>query len=456
MWGAVPEWEGARSSVPKTLSTVSTAHDPGALSFLKALDGKFSPRRRELLAAQARRQTAYDAGVMPGLRSSTRWIRAGNWACRARSPQDLGSELCIVPAHDLPTLNGRAHPGMVADFEDNASPTLDNMVAGQLNVAAWVRDREIDVAFLVRPRGLQLVERHVAAASKPVSATLHDIGVFLYHNASMLVGQGRAPTLLLPKIESLEEAVWFDDVLSHVEGQLGLQRGAVHVVVAIETLPAAFEVHEILFALRHRAVGLHGGLRDYVFSMIKTTWTHADRITPDRSAITLSQPSLCAYRAHLAAVARKRSVIGLGILQARQADYPALERPDEELLRPLNGPRTLSGLHRTVETGVRYLASWLSGQGALRTGSQVHVAADAEFCRAQVWQWIRHEASLEEGAPATAGLLADVLTQVRDDLDGTPAVDEAAQLFLELCTTPNLNPCVTAAAYEHLASGAPS
>ena len=250
---------------------------PDAQEFLVALEQRFGPRRRELLAARAERQAAFDAGAKPGLLPETAHVRDDDWTV-APIPtplQDRRVEITgpVEAKMMINALNSGAKVFM-ADFEDSLSPTWANAIAGQENVRAAVRGELTfdhptkgtyrigdDPAVLVlRPRGWHLEERHVLVEGRPMSASLVDFGLAFWHNAKEQVARGVGPYYYLPKLEHHDEARLWDDVFRFAQERVGLPLGTIKATVLIETLPAAFQVDEILWALREHAAGLNAGV----------------------------------------------------------------------------------------------------------------------------------------------------------------------------------------------------
>lgn len=442
------------------------------LETLVALHRRFEPRRRQLLQARALRQQHHDAGGLPGFREDTRRIRQGNWKAAP-----LPGPLCdrrveitgpVDPKTAINALNSGASCFM-ADFEDATSPAWDTLLAGQQALRGAVagtleheaaetgrryqlRPRAEQALLMVRPRGWHMDEKHLHVDGAPLSASLFDAAVFLLHNARALVEQGRIPCLYLPKLESMEEAVLWDDALASLEAVLGLPVGTVRTTVLVETLPAAFEMDEILYALRARVAGLNCGRWDYIFSYLKVFRGHADRVLPERGQVGMEQPFLRTCSELLVHTCHRRGVHAMGGMAAQipvagdpvaneralarvRADklreaiaghdgtwvaHPALipvarqvfdERmpgPHQHhvtrediaafseaqlaamLLEPPQGTITRAGFDGNVEVCVRYLAAWMSGTGCVPIHGLMEDAATAEIARAQLWQWLHH------------------------------------------------------------------
>ena len=490
---------------------------PAALALLADLHRRFDGRRRELLAARQRRQARFDAGALPDFRADTAAIRAGDWTV-APIPAALADRRVEItgpvdPKMVINALNSGAQCYM-ADFEDSTAPTWPNLIAGQQALREAVAGRleftaeggkhymlrpEAEQAVLiVRPRGWHLEEKHLLVGACPeqgrrgerMSGALFDAALFAFHNAAALAAKDRGPYFYLPKLQSMEEAALWEDVLSHIEAALGLPQGQMKVTVLIETLPAAFEMDEILHALRGRIAGLNCGRWDYIFSYIKTLRAHRDRVLPERGQVTMTQPFLKAYSELLIRTCHRRGAHAMGGMAAQipiandgdanaqalarvRADklrevsaghdgtwvaHPALiplarevfdaqmpgphqhgnAREDVEvsaadLLRPSVGTITRAGFESNIEVCVRYLAAWLSGNGCVPIHWLMEDAATAEIARTQLWQWLHpadpsgDELSLDDGTPIDAALFQQALLGLPARLAGEPVVG-AAQL----------------------------
>ena len=301
-----------------------------ALALVTELHDRFDQRRRLLLAARAERQKAYDGGLRPDFRPDTAAIRAGDWRV-GTIPADLTDRRVEItgPTNAKMVINALNSGAKVfmADFEDATAPTWDKLVHGQVNLNdRWAgtlaftdpnsgKDYRLgdDLAVLiVRPRGLHLPERHVTVEGESVAGAFVDAALYLANCAKLALDAGSGPYFYLPKLESLEEAALWSDVLSLCEDRLGLDRGTIKVTVLIETLPAAFEMDEILHALKDHIVGLNCGRWDYIFSAIKRIGRSPDWLTPDRSAMTMDKAFLAAYSLRLVATCHRRGAFAMG------------------------------------------------------------------------------------------------------------------------------------------------
>ena len=470
---------------------------PAALAFLADLHQRFEPARQARLAARRQRQARFDAGGLPDFRDDTRAIRETDWTVAPLPAALLDRRVEITgpvdPKMVINALNSGANCFM-ADFEDSTSPTWANLIGGQQALHAAIAGTLEHTAdngkhyalkpfaeqavLLVRPRGWHLEEKHVLVDGQPMSASLFDAGLFAFHNASALAAKDRGPYFYLPKLECMEEAALWNDAFGHIERVLGLPKGQIKVTVLIETLPAAFEMDEILHALRGRIAGLNCGRWDYIFSYIKTLRAHPDRVLPERGQVGMAAPFLRAYSELLIQTCHRRGAHAMGGMAAQipinndpaandaalakvRADklrevtaghdgtwvaHPALIplaravfdermpgphqqrlcRADvcvgrDDLLKPAVGTVTRAGFDGNVEVCVRYLAAWLDGNGCVPIHWLMEDAATAEIARAQLWQWLHHVDLPAVGLPSPADAGASHGTREPLHLDdGTP------------------------------------
>jgi malate synthase len=454
-----------------------------ALAFLGALHERFEPRRRELLDARAQRRARIAAGETLDFLADTEDIRKGDWQVAPAPPALQDRRVEITGPVDrkmvINALNSGAR-GFMADFEDSLSPTWANVVEGQVNLTDAIEGtieftgddgREYrlgdEVAtLLVRPRGWHLVEKHVRVDGEPVAGAFVDAGLYLMRNAQRLLDKGAGPFFYLPKMESHLEARLWAEVFAFAEGELGLDPGTVKTTVLIETLPAAFEMEEILYELRAHSCSLNAGRWDYIFSTIKTFRERPEFVLPDRNDVKMTVPFMRAYSELLVKTCHRRGAHAMGGMAAlipSRKDAEANERaiaavaadkereagsgfdgtwvahPDvvetamaefdkvlghranqvdrqrddvsvgaAELLdvAATPGAITEAGLRNNVNVGIQYISSWLRGNGAAGIYGLMEDAATAEISRSQVWQWIRHGRTLEDdGTPITAELV---------------------------------------------------
>jgi malate synthase len=460
-----------------------------ALEFVAQLQRQFGPRRGELLEARGRRRARLADGEMLDFLPDTREIRKGEWTV-SPVPDDLQQRWVEItgPTDRKMTINAlnSGADGFMADFEDANSPTWHNMIDGHRNLRDAIdgtityrdsdgRNYELSenpATLLVRPRGWHLVERHLLIDSEPVSGSLFDFGLYVFHCARLLLRNGTAPYFYLPKMESHLEARLWNDAFSFAEEAVGIERGTFKATVLIETLPAAFEMDEILYELREHSAGLNAGRWDYIFSSIKCFPDRREMVLPDRADVTMTVPFMRAYTELLAATCHKRGAHAMGgmsaLIPSRKGDQGANEKaldgvrkdkerevsqgydgtwvahPDlvpvarEVFERGLNGaPNQLSrrrddvnvtapelldlaatpgqvteqGLRTDVSVGFQYISFWLSGRGAAAINSMMEDAATAEISRSQIWQWVHHGVELDDGRRVTPELVRQVLDE---------------------------------------------
>ena len=456
---------------PRTDSSVAALEEriltPDAAAFVASLHRRFDGRRVALLEQRHTRQRALDAGMRPGFLDGTREIRESEWSV-APTPADLLDRRVEItgPVERkmmINALNSGARAFM-ADFEDALSPTWANVLAGQANLIDATRrtlvftspeGREYRLAerigtLIVRPRGWHLTDTRFLVDGAPVSASLLDFGLHFFHNAHELIARGTAPYYYLPKLESHHEARLWNDVFVAAQEALGIRRGTIRATVLIETILAAFEMDEILHALREHAAGLNAGRWDYIFSIIKRFRDDPAFVLPDRGRVTMAAPFMRAYCDLLVDTCHRREAHAIGGMAAfipsrrdpvvnelaigkvredklREAragfDGTWVAHPDlvpiamavfdEELGdRPHQRHQRRAGVHvipedllsvtidgtavtdegirQNVRVALLYLASWLGGSGAVAIDNLMEDTATAEISRAQLWQWRRH------------------------------------------------------------------
>ena len=460
-----------------------------ALAFLQRLETTFGERRRALLVRRAKRQAELDRGVQPRFPRATAAIRAGDWQV-APSPADLQRRhVEITGPTDRKMLINALNSGadvFMADFEDANSPTWDNMVGGQVNLIEAVRRslslttadgrlyslNEKTATLMVRPRGWHLEERHVTLDGHAISASMFDFGLYFFHNARELLARGTGPYFYLAKLENHLEAQLWDDVFGLAQELVGLPRGTIKVTVLIETILAALEMDEILYALRDHVVGLNAGRWDYIFSIIKKFRGRPEAVLPDRAQVTMTAPFMRAYTELLVKTCHRRGAHAIGGMAAyipsrrdaavneialgkvridklRESGdgfdgtwvaHPDLvpvagavfdealgdrphqkERRREEVrVRSADlvhfaipgGKQTEDGLRLNISVAIQYLAAWLGGSGAVAINNLMEDTATAEISRAQVWQWLHQPGTaLADGREVTMALYRQIFDE---------------------------------------------
>jgi malate synthase len=502
---------------------------PEALGFVADLHRHFNPRRRELLQARAERQAALDAGARLDFLPETQSVREAVWQV-GPAPADLQDRRVEItgPCDRKMVINALNSGAKVfmADLEDASSPTWNNVVEGQQNLYDAVR-RTITFAnpdgreyrlnpetatLLLRPRGWHLDERHMTVDGEPVSGSLFDFGLYFFHNAKELIERGSGPYFYLPKLQSHREARLWNDVFTYAQDALGIPRGTIRATVLVETLPAAFEMDEILYELREHAAGLNAGRWDYIFSAIKTLHNQDDRVLPDRAQVTMSVPFMRAYTQLLVKTCHHRGAHAIGGMAAfipsrrdpevnemafarvredkeREAGdgfdgtwvaHPGLvpvaleifdrvlgERPNQkerqrddvvadasklvDLTVP-NGQVTEAGVRNNVSVALQYLNAWLMGTGAAAINNLMEDAATAEISRAQLWHWIHNHALTEEGEPLTGQRYERIRAEELAKLGGAgnERYGDAAEILDSLVLDNEFAPFLTIPAYSYL------
>lgn len=464
-----------------------------ALAFIAELAEEFRPRLEALLAERESRQARFDDGELPDFLPDTQDIRDGDWTIAGIPDDLLDRRVEITGPVDrkmiINALNADVKVFM-ADFEDSLSPTWDNVIQGQINLRdANLRTIEFtnpangkeyklkdEPALLIaRVRGLHLPEKHILYKGKPVPGSLIDFGLYLFHNHKTRADMGTGVYFYNPKIQSHQEAKWWDDVFAFGEQKMGLKTGTIKATFLIETLPAVFEMDEILYALKDHIVALNCGRWDYIFSYIKTLRNHPDRILPDRQVVSMDQPFLSAYSRLLIKTCHKRGAMAMGgmaafiplkdpeanekVLKKVVADkeleasnghdgtwvaHPGLadtamnvfnqyipdgkpnlmsvSRDDDapitaaDLLEPSQGEATEEGMRHNIRVSVQYIEAWISGNGCVPIYGLMEDAATAEISRASIWQWIHHGHKLSNGKTVTSELFRQFLSEEMENI----------------------------------------
>jgi malate synthase len=501
---------------------------PAAVGFVAHLHRKYEERRRACMKARAERQARLDAGETFAFLPETRSVRESEWTVGPipRDLQDRRVEITgpVERKMVINALNSGASTFM-ADFEDSATPTWDNMIQGQINLRQAV-DRTIGfkspegkcyqlnertATLIVRPRGWHLLEEHMLVDGDPVSASLFDFGLFFFHNAERLVANGSGPYFYLPKIECHLEARLWDHVFNEAEARMNLARGTIKATVLIETLPAAFQMDEILYELRDHAAGLNCGRWDYIFSAIKKLRKH-DFVLADRAQVTMTSPFLKSYCELLVKTCHRRNAFAMGGMAAQipikgdeQANAAAMAKvradKEREATQGFDGtwvahpglvpiakevfdrlmptpnqvdkkredvcvkaadllrfepqtPITEAGVRTNVSVSLQYIGSWLGGNGCVPINHLMEDAATAEISRSQLWQWIRSpKGVLEDGRKVTLELFRAILGEELRKLSGREGAasghfEEAAWLLDQLVADDEFADFLTIPAYD--------
>ncbi len=492
-----------------------------AINFLNELSIKFDTSRKELLHVREGRQTLYDEGYPPDFLKNTEDIREGDWTVEPVPDilKDRRVEITGPPDRKMVinALNSGAKVFM-ADFEDSMSPTWANALEGQRNLRD-AADRSITfnhptkgvyslnentAVLFVRPRGLHLEERNFKINGVSMGASLFDFGLYMYTSAQLQIDNGQGPFFYLPKIEDHIEAKWWADVFRFTEDRLGIPKKSIKATVLLETLPAAFQMNEILWELRDYSAGLNCGRWDYIFSYIKTFRNHSNKVTPDRSQIGMTTHFMKSYSEMVIQTCHRRGIhamggmaaqipirgdekandiamqkvkedkirevtaghdgtwvahpglvsLAMGVFNDRMPEANQIQRDTsysyskEDLIMSPTGTITLEGLEQNIDVGIRYIAAWIEGNGCVPLYNLMEDAATAEISRTQIWQWIRHGAKVENtDQTIDVGLVEQLAFKLIEEDD---SLREAMNLFIELCASETLHNFLTLPAYDRL------
>ncbi|GMH23440.1 hypothetical protein Nepgr_025283 [Nepenthes gracilis] len=478
----MPEGVDVRGRYDEEFARVLTRD---ALQFVADLQREFRNHVKYAMECRKEAGMRYDAVRSPGFDLATRYVREGEWVCAAVPPAIADRRVEITGPVERKMIINALNSGakvFMADFEDALSPSWENLMNGQVNLRDAVngtisfhdkaRNRvyklnDQTAKLFVRPRGWHLPEAHILIDGEPATGCLVDFGLYFYHNYAIFrqtQGAGFGPFFYLPKMEHSREARIWKCVFERAEKKAGIERGSIKATVLIETLPAVFQMNEILYELRDHSAGLNCGRWDYIFSYVKTFRAHPDRLLPDRVQVTMTQHFMKSYSDLLIHTCHKRGVHAMGGMAAQipirddpKANEVALElvrkdklrevkaghdgtwaahpglipsilevfntftgpnqihsqaRPDAaavteaDLLQHPSGVLTLDGLRLNTRVGIQYLAAWLKGTGSVPLYNLMEDAATAEISRVQNWQWLKYGAQLDGGGGlgVTAGL----------------------------------------------------
>jgi malate synthase len=464
-----------------------------ALAFVAGLQRAFNGRRKELLAARAIRQAKFDAGELPNFLGETAAIRSGDWKVAPIPADLLDRRVEITGPVDRKMVINALNSGakvFMTDFEDANSPTWTNNLEGQINLRdLWAgkidftdpvsgKDYKLKpnpATLIVRPRGWHLLESHLMIDGEPCSGSLFDFGLYVFHNAKTQIAKGTGPYFYLPKLESHLEARLWNDVFVMAQKALGIPNGTIKVTVLIETLPAAFEMDEILFELKDHIVGLNCGRWDYIFSFIKKLAANKDYALPDRGQVVMGKAFLRAYSLLLIKTCHRRGAFAMGGMAAQipvknnpaaneaafakvradkereagdghdgtwvahpdlvpvamevfnrlmpQANQLGKLREDvntaaADLLVVHEGTRSEEGFRENIRVGVQYIEAWLRGRGAVPIYNMMEDAATAEISRAQIWQQVKYGLAFADGKKATPALFDTCLLEEMERVKG--------------------------------------
>lgn len=446
-----------------------------ALKFVADLQREFRNHVRYAMKCRKEAKVRYNSGALPGFDPATEYIREGEWVCAAVPPAVADRKVEITGPVERKMIINALNSGakvFMADFEDALAPNWENIMRGHVNLKDAVngsisfhdqaRNRvyklnDQTAKLFVRPRGWHLPESHIYIDGEPAIGCLVDFGLYFFHNCikfRQTQGQGFGPFFYLPKMEHSREARIWNNVFERAEKMAGLEKGSIRATVLIETLPAVFQMDEILYELRDHSVGLNCGRWDYIFSYVKTFQAHPDRLLPDRVLVGMNQHFMKSYSDLLIRTCHRRGVHAMGGMAAQipirddpVANEAALElvRKDklrevkaghdgtwaahpglisvcnevfnnimgnapnqiekmkreaaalteEDLLQIPRGVRTMEGLRLNTRVGIQYVAAWLTGSGSVPLYNLMEDAATAEISRVQNWQWLKYGVELD-------------------------------------------------------------
>ncbi|XP_074375862.1 malate synthase, glyoxysomal [Apium graveolens] len=466
-----------------------------ALQFVAGLQREFRNHIKYAMECRKEAKERYNRGGLPGFDPATRYVREGEWSC-APVPSAVADRRVEItgPVERKMIINALNSGAKVfmADFEDALSPSWENLMRGQVNLKDAVdgtisfhdqarnkvyKLNDQTAKLFVRPRGWHLPEAHIFIDGEPATGCLVDFGLYFYHNYAAFrrnQGEGYGPFFYLPKMENSREAKIWNNVFERAEKMAGIEKGSIRATVLIETLPAVFQMDEILYELRDHSVGLNCGRWDYIFSYVKTFQSHPDRLLPDRVLVGMNQHFMRSYSDLLIRTCHRRGVHAMGGMAAQipirddpKANEAALElvrkdklrevmaghdgtwaahpglipaimevftnnmgnspnliktvkREDasniteEDLIQRPRGVRTMEGLRLNTRVGIQYVAAWLTGTGSVPLYNLMEDAATAEISRVQNWQWIKYGVELdgdELGVKVTRGLFGRIVEE---------------------------------------------
>ncbi|KAK4256969.1 hypothetical protein QN277_006622 [Acacia crassicarpa] len=468
----VPEGVDVRGRYDQEFAKILTKD---ALMFVAELQREFRNHIKYAFECRKEAKRRYNEGALPGFDAATKYIQEGDWVCAAPPPAIADRKVEITGPVERKMIINALNSGakvFMADFEDAVSPSWENLMRGQVNLKDAVERRisfhdkarnrsyklnDQTAKLFVRPRGWHLPEGHILIDGEPATGCLVDFGLYFYHNHATFrrtQGAGFGPFFYLPKMEHSREAKIWNSVFERAEEKAGIERGSIRATVLIETLPAVFQMNEILYELRDHSVGLNCGRWDYIFSYVKTFQAHPDRLLPDRVQVGMAQHFMKSYSDLLINTCHRRGVHAMGGMAAQipirddpvaneaalelvrkdklrevkaghdgtWAAHPGLiqdcmkvfnnhmgnepnqihtkKREDaaniteEDLLQRPVGVRTMEGLRLNTRVGIQYVAAWLTGSGSVPLYNLMEDAATAEISRVQNWQWLKYEVEL--------------------------------------------------------------
>ena len=496
-----------------------------ALIFLSKFTSKFENRRQQLLAEREETQKSIDAGNYMSFPEDTS-IRDGDWKV-VPPPSDVAQRhVEITGPVDRKMIINALNSGadvFMADFEDSTSPTWENIINGHINlIDANNRSVELidetkgktyslspdsETSLFVRPRGLHLLEKNVMMDGSPISASIFDFAMYVYHNHKQRLENGLGIYFYVPKLENANESQLWDDMFTLAEDELGIPRSSIRATVLLETISASYEIEEMLYSLKDHSLGMNAGRWDYIFSAIKRHRNLEGIIFPDRSQITMTVPFMKAYTELLVESCHKRGAHAIGGMSAfipnrkdPEVTEKAFENVKNDKLREAtmgfdgswvahpdlvnickevfsehlkgefnqishvpgyviddsmlhnfeieNSSITSNGIDTNIKVGILYMHSWLNGQGAAALFNLMEDAATAEISRSQLWQWLHNSVETENNDPINASFMEEAFDRVFSEISEIDGIEKARDEFKKLVFDEEFSDFLTLPAYE--------
>ena len=496
-----------------------------ALEFLSKFTSVFEERRKQLLEDRENTQKNIDSGKFMSFPDDTS-VRDKDWQV-VPPPSDVAQRhVEITGPVDRKMIINAMNSGadvFMADFEDSTSPTWENIINGHNNLIdannrnielideakgkTYTLNPESQTSLFVRPRGLHLLEKNVLMDGSPISASIFDFAMYVYHNHKSRLDAGLGIYFYIPKLENANESQLWDDMFTLAEDELGIPRSSIRATVLLETISASYEIEEMLYSLREHSLGMNAGRWDYIFSAIKRHRNVDGIIFPDRSQITMTVPFMKAYTELLVESCHKRGAHAIGGMSAfipnrkdPEVTEKAFENVKNDKLREatmgfdgswvahpdlvsickdvfndhLNGQAnqisfvpsydiedsmlhnfeienssiTMEGIHTNIKVGILYMHSWLSGQGAAALFNLMEDAATAEISRSQLWQWLHNSVETENGDTINDSFMEEAFEKVFSEINDIENIEKARDEFKKLVFDKNFSDFLTLPAYH--------
>jgi len=496
-----------------------------ALIFLSKFTSKFENRRKQLLAEREETQKSIDAGNFMSFPEDTS-IRDGDWKV-VPPPSDVAQRhVEITGPVDRKMIINALNSGadvFMADFEDSTSPTWENIINGHINLIdannrsielideakgkTYSLNPDSETSLFVRPRGLHLLEKNVMIDGNPISASIFDFAMYVYHNHKQRLENGLGIYFYVPKLENANESQLWDDMFTLAEDELGIPRSSIRATVLLETISASYQIEEMLYSLKEHSLGMNAGRWDYIFSAIKRHRNVEGIIFPDRSQITMTVPFMKAYTELLVESCHKRGAHAIGGMSAfipNRKDPEVTEKAfenvkndklreatmgfdgswvahpdlvsickevfsehlkgesnqishvpgyviDESMLHNFeieNSSITTNGIDTNIKVGILYMHSWLNGQGAAALFNLMEDAATAEISRSQLWQWLHNSVETENNDPINASFMEEAFDRVFSEISDIDGIEKARDVFKKLVFDEEFSDFLTLPAYE--------